>query len=283
MAMTEAQIQALYQVTYPINFVANGDTVHDGFHKHIQEIERIYGLLGGLERSKVTTGDLVSTLANYVTKTEFNNHVNSTNPHPNLQLATLGGNLDVSRITGNWDLSRVTGQLAVGNINMAGLIAYLEGNTGFADWIKSIAGGGSGGNYLAQNGTQSVSVTVGSSKYDSRSSASYFPVSGSATVTLPTAYKDLNNFATVTVSRPTSGKWAKSYFINDGDGNYHTESGVYILNGKFIEAEKLSGGTFKITITARYYWPEGTTQSQLQVSPGQDTISIPWETTGLTS
>lgn len=135
MAMTEAQIQALYQVTYPINFVANGDTVHDGFHKHIQEIERIYGLLGGLERSKVTTGDLVSTLANYVTKTEFNNHVNSTNPHPNLQLATLGGNLDVSRITGNWPLNRVSGTLAVGNMDINGLKSNLQ------SWVEGLGGG----------------------------------------------------------------------------------------------------------------------------------------------
>ena len=135
MAMTEAQIQALYQVTYPINFVANGDTVHDGFHKHIQEIERIYGLLGGLERSKVTTGDLVSTLANYVTKTEFNNHVNSTNPHPNLQLATLGGNLDVSRITGNWPLNRVSGTLDVGNMDINGLKSNLQ------SWVEGLGGG----------------------------------------------------------------------------------------------------------------------------------------------
>ena len=135
MAMTEAQIQALYQVTYPINFVANGDTVHNGFHKHIQEIERIYGLLGGLERSKVTTSDLVSTLANYVTKTEFDNHVNSTNPHPKLQLATLGGNLDVSRITGNWPLSRVSGTLSVGNIDTNGLKSNLE------SWVKGLSAG----------------------------------------------------------------------------------------------------------------------------------------------
>lgn len=135
MAMTEAQIQALYQVTYPINFVANGDTVHDGFHKHIQEIERIYGLLGGLERSKVTTGDLVSTLANYVTKTEFNNHVNSANPHPNLQLATLGGNLDVSRITGNWPLNRVSGTLGTGNMDINGLKSNLQ------SWVEGLGGG----------------------------------------------------------------------------------------------------------------------------------------------
>ena len=136
MAMTEAQIQALYQVTYPINFVANGDTVHNGFHKHIQEIERIYGLLGGLERSKVTTGDLVSTLANYVTKTEFDNHVNSTNPHPKLQLATLGGNLDVSRITGNWPLNRVSGTLGTGNMDINGLKSSLQ------SWVEGLGGGG---------------------------------------------------------------------------------------------------------------------------------------------
>ena len=154
MAMTNAQIAALYQVTYPINFVANGDTVHIGVYKHIQEIDRIYGLLAGLERSKVTTSDLAAMLsqyatagdlANYVTKTDFNNHINSSNPHPNLDLANTKGNIPVSRVTGNWDLSRVTGQLAAGNIDMAGLISALEGNAGFANWISSLAGGSGSG------------------------------------------------------------------------------------------------------------------------------------------
>ena len=154
MAMTNAQIAALYQVTFPINFVANGDTVHIGFYKHIQEIDRIYGLLAGLERSKVTSSDLAAMLsqfatagdlANYVTIPDFNNHINSSNPHPNLDLGNTKGNIPVSRVSGNWDLSKVTGQLAAGNIDMTGLISALEGNAGFANWVRSLAGGGGSG------------------------------------------------------------------------------------------------------------------------------------------
>lgn len=260
MAMTEAQIQALYQVTYPINFVANGDTVHDGFHKHIQEIERIYGLLGGLERSKVTTGDLVSTLANYVTKSEFNDHVNSTNPHPNLQLATLGGNLDVSRITGNWDLSRVTGQLAVGNINMAGLIAYLEGNTGFADWIKSIAGGGSGGSYLKQDGKKTMPVTISSKTMGNTSGDDatwHVLLSGSVTISIPQAYANTSYDAKVTL----------------------TASNTNFLLSPVIS--KTSGSSFTVTM------PEGgglgynadITANKI-IGPTTSSINVSWETEG---
>lgn len=266
MAMTEAQIQALYQVTYPINFVANGDTVHDGFHKHIQEIERIYGLLGGLERSKVTTGDLVSTLANYVTKTEFNNHVNSTNPHPNLQLATLGGNLDVSRITGNWDLSRVTGQLAVGNINMAGLIAYLGGNTGFADWIKSIAGGGGGGgSYLEQTGT--VTGTVTREGVAGSSSAVYLILSGSIDINIPKAYSDTNYTAEMTTTQ-----------LKMSTGSYQNVT-LYARN-----FTKISGSKMKLEFvypsSLGYNLGTLSAYSDYSLENGKITLKITWKTQG---
>lgn len=119
-----------WSVQYPINFVANGDTVHQGFYKHIQEITRIYGLLNALDSGKVTTSDLTAALANYVTTTTFNSHVNSASPHPNL---TLG----VDKITGNWPLSRVSGSLAAGNMDIAGL------KTSLKPWIENLVGGGS--------------------------------------------------------------------------------------------------------------------------------------------
>lgn len=120
-----------WSVQYPINFVANGDTVHQGFYKHIQEITRIYGLLNALDSGKVTTTDLTSSLANYVTTTTFNSHVNSASPHPNLTLGVdkITGNWPTSRISGNWDLSKVTGTLAVGKIN------------GLEDYVKGISSG----------------------------------------------------------------------------------------------------------------------------------------------
>lgn len=138
-----ATLLGLWSVQYPINFVANGDTVHQGFNKHIQEISRIYGLLNALDSGKVTTGDLTDALKSYVTTTTFNNHVNSTNPHPNLALSTLSGNLDVSRITGNWPLSRVSGTLSADNMNVEGLKTKLK------SWVEGLNTGGISDSSLA--------------------------------------------------------------------------------------------------------------------------------------
>lgn len=128
-----------WNVQYPINFVANGDTVHEGFNKHIQEIARIYGLLNALDAGKADTSDLTALRDSLIAAIEaasggpvpdifmsdLTNHINSSNPHPNLLLTNTKGKLPVARVDG--------------------LIPYLEADAGFANWIKSLVGSGSGG------------------------------------------------------------------------------------------------------------------------------------------
>jgi len=121
-----------WNVQYPINFVANGDTVHEGFNKHIQEIARIYGLLNALDAGKADTSDLTALRDSLIAAIEalsggpvpdifmsdLINHINSDNPHPNLLLTNTKGKLPVARVDG--------------------LIPYLEVDAGFANWIKSL-------------------------------------------------------------------------------------------------------------------------------------------------
>ena len=115
---------------YPVNFYESGDTVTQAFGKHIQEIERIYGLLNALDADKVSGAELAEILRSYVTLTylnarlgdyvtnaTFNSHVNSGDPHPNLQLSTLRGSLGFDRITGNLGFDRVTGNIPANRIN----------------------------------------------------------------------------------------------------------------------------------------------------------------------
>ena len=63
-------------------------------------------------------------------------HISSTNPHPNLELATLGGNLPFTRISGTLGLDRTTGNLPTsritGNLDASridGLVALIKANT----------------------------------------------------------------------------------------------------------------------------------------------------------
>jgi len=111
---------------YPVNFYESGDTVTQAFGKHIQEIERIYGLLNALDADKVSGAELAeilrsyvtltylnTKLGEYVTNTAFNSHVNSTNPHPNMTLP-------FSKITGNLPADRVSGLVDVIKQNSVG-------------------------------------------------------------------------------------------------------------------------------------------------------------------
>ena len=112
-----------WSVQYPVAFRAGGDTTRDAFGKHIQEIERIYGILNSLNSSK-----LDSTTFN----DRLNEHINtSSNPHPNYHpsFSDITGNLDMSRITGNLDGSRITGTLSnavIPNTNITGLQQYVQ-------------------------------------------------------------------------------------------------------------------------------------------------------------
>lgn len=104
-----------FSVAYPVNFNSGGDTTRDAFGKHIQEIEKIYGILNALNADKVSASDM-SGLSSSVSNinTALTKHINDTNPHPNYKpsiswseltgtkpnLADFNGNLSTSRITG---------------------------------------------------------------------------------------------------------------------------------------------------------------------------------------
>ena len=122
----------------PVNFYEGGDTVTQAFGKHIQEIERIYGLLNALDAGKVSHDELTeilrsyvtltylnTKLGEYVTNTAFNNHVYSGDPHPNMTLP-------FSKITGDVPASRVSGNLSnatIDNSRVNGLIDAIRNNS----------------------------------------------------------------------------------------------------------------------------------------------------------
>jgi len=104
-----------FDVTYPVNFYSGGDTTKDAFGKHIQEIERIYGILNAINADKLSASELT---------TKLNAHINSSNPHPNLNINNTLGDLPVSRVSGNWPTSRLSGNLEYTRIN--GLSDYVS-------------------------------------------------------------------------------------------------------------------------------------------------------------
>lgn len=97
-----------FKPIYPVDFRSGGDTTTAAFGKHIQEIERIYGIINSLDADKISASEITDKL---------NEHINSSAPHPNLALSSLLGNLDIARITGNLAASRVSGTLSNANIN----------------------------------------------------------------------------------------------------------------------------------------------------------------------
>ena len=114
-------------VGYPIDFRSGGDTIKQGFNKHIQEIVRIYGYLNALNSDKLSASDYQSLL---------NSHINSSSPHPNWNptLASLSGNLPASRVSGDLTNatiagSKVSGALtgaSIGYGNVTGLDAHIN-------------------------------------------------------------------------------------------------------------------------------------------------------------
>lgn len=145
-----AKVVGPWDPQYPVNFVSDGDTTRDAFGKHIQEIERIYGLLNGIAAAKIEAEDLNEALTA---------HINSTNPHPNLQLTTLKGNLPFSRIDGSLDLSRTTGNLPSSRVSGNFSSDRITGNfgtdriTGLEAYVRSIvessSSGGAGATYVS--------------------------------------------------------------------------------------------------------------------------------------
>ncbi len=107
-----------YGVEYPVAFVAGGDTTRDAFGKHIQEIERIYGILNSLDSNKLDSTTFNTTLGG-----KLKEHIDDSNPHPNYKPAfgNITGTLDGSKVSGN--LSNAT--IAVGRVT--GLESYVKG------------------------------------------------------------------------------------------------------------------------------------------------------------
>jgi len=126
---------------YPVNFYEGGDTVTPAFGKHIQEIERIYGLLNALDADKVSHGELTEILKSYVTLTylntklgeyvtnaAFNTHVYSGDPHPNMTLpfSKITGDVPASRVSGLVDLIKQN-TISEGSVNKNGYAKFGNG------------------------------------------------------------------------------------------------------------------------------------------------------------
>ena len=109
------------KVVYPVDFWSGGDTTRDAFHKHIQEIEKIYSYLQALDAGKVSADDMSGSLANI--NTALKNHIDSTNPHPKWKPS-------FSDISGTLDASKVVGKLTNATIDASkveGLESYVNG------------------------------------------------------------------------------------------------------------------------------------------------------------
>lgn len=130
-----------FSVGFPVVFRSGGDTTRVAFGKHIQEIERIYGILNALDNDKLSASDLNAKLAGF---------------KPSMSFADITGNLDISRITGNLDMSRISGNLdfsrITGNVPAARVSGTLSNAniaasnvTGLEAFVKNIVPSSSGG------------------------------------------------------------------------------------------------------------------------------------------
>lgn len=105
-----------HEVLFPVDFRPGGDTTRDAFHKHIQEIARIYGQISDLDSHKMDSDTLTNSL---------NEHIQDSNPHPNYKPSIPIGN-----VTGNIPASRVVGALTQATIDksrVTGLETYVQG------------------------------------------------------------------------------------------------------------------------------------------------------------
>ena len=130
-----------FSVGYPVAFRSGGDTTREAFGKHIQEIERIYGILNALDAGKLSSTDMTNLL---------NGHINSTNPHPNwkpsLNYGDIAGNIDASKILGNLANATISAGNVIGNLTQA-TIDYdrVNGLQNFVNDLITKAGVGGGG------------------------------------------------------------------------------------------------------------------------------------------
>ena len=131
-----------FSVGFPVDFRSGGDTTKAAFGKHIQEIERIYGIINAIDSDKISASEFSSQLTA---------HMDDSNPHPNLSLSSLGGNIDMSRVTGNLDASRVAGTLSnatISYLRVSGLDSHVQtlipSNSGTGDGITELYRGSAG-------------------------------------------------------------------------------------------------------------------------------------------
>lgn len=115
-----------FKVGYPVAFKSGGDTTRVAFGKHIQEIEKIYGILNALDADKLSASDLSGMLSGFKPAMSFND---------------ISGSLDMSRITGNLDGSRISGQIAASKIygNLSNATIDAGKVNGLSDLIISLA------------------------------------------------------------------------------------------------------------------------------------------------
>ena len=130
-----------FSVGYPVAFRSGGDTTREAFGKHIQEIERIYGILNALDAGKMSSGDMAGSL---------DAHINSSNPHPNwkpsISFSDIAGNIDASKISGSLANATIPAGNVIGNLSQATIDSdRVNGLQNFVNNLISAAGAGSGG------------------------------------------------------------------------------------------------------------------------------------------
>ena len=130
-----------FSVGYPVAFRSGGDTTREAFGKHIQEIERIYGILNALDAGKLSSGDMAGSL---------DAHIQSTNPHPNwkpnISFSDLSGSIDASKISGSLANATIPAGNVIGNLTQATIdYSKVNGLQNFVNGLITAAGVGSGG------------------------------------------------------------------------------------------------------------------------------------------
>lgn len=100
-----------WKVLYPVRFYSGGDTTSQAFGKHIQEIERIYGLLNALDAGKAGSADIADALQK---------HIDSTNPHPNwrpkINAGDIQGGIPIEKLIGNLPFDRISGDVPANRV-----------------------------------------------------------------------------------------------------------------------------------------------------------------------
>ena len=133
---------------YPVNFRSGGDTTKEAFWKHIQEINKIYGILTAIDANAVSADDLGGVISG-----EVQRHIDAENPHPNWKPS-----LNFDDITGNLAASRVEGKLTNATIDASrvnGLKDFVDDE--IDDKLEDFDGGGGTGDgiidkSIAENG-----------------------------------------------------------------------------------------------------------------------------------